>query len=94
VSNRPCVYNSLANNSLIGIGTTIMNGARIGANSIVGAHTLITEGKSFPDGVLIIGVPGQVARELDAAEITALPDRAARYNERALEYRSSLRSIE
>jgi len=81
----------VGDNSLIGIGTTIMNGARIGANSLVGAHALITEGKSFPDGVLIMGVPGQVTRELDSTEINALADSAARYNERALEYRSSLR---
>ena len=71
-----------------------MNGARIGADSIVGAHSLITEGKSFPDGVLIIGVPGQVARELDSAEITALADSAASYSERAVEYLSALRAAE
>ena len=53
---------TVGDNSLIGIGTTIMNGARIGADSIVGAHSLITEEKVFPNGVLIIGTPGQVVR--------------------------------
>ena len=39
----------------IGIGATLMNGAVIGANSIVGAHALVTENKEFPDGVLLMG---------------------------------------
>ena len=38
--------------TIIGIGSTVLNRARVGANSIVGAHSLVTEGKSFPDGVL------------------------------------------
>ena len=36
----------------VGIGSTILNHATIGANSIVGANSLVTEHKSFPDGVL------------------------------------------
>ncbi|HCR66032.1 MAG TPA: gamma carbonic anhydrase family protein, partial [Oceanicaulis sp.] len=36
--------------SLIGIGATILNGAKIGKNCIIGAHALITEGKEIPDG--------------------------------------------
>src|SRR5438105_4286477 len=41
-----CVIGS---NSLIGMGATLLNRARIGANSIVGANALVTEGKEFPD---------------------------------------------
>lgn len=85
---------TVGDNSLIGIGTTIMNGARIGADSIVGAHSLITEEKVFPNGVLIIGTPGQVVRELESAEINALANSAARYNEKAIEYLSALRPAE
>ncbi|SVB14632.1 uncharacterized protein METZ01_LOCUS167486, partial [marine metagenome] len=81
---------TVGDNSLIGIGTTIMNGARIGADSIVGAHSLITEEKIFPNGVLIIGTPGQVVRELRSAEINALANSAARYTEKAIEYLSTL----
>ncbi|MBS7540764.1 gamma carbonic anhydrase family protein [Ancylobacter lacus] len=65
--------------SLIGMGATLLNGARIGANCLVGANTLITEGKEFPDNVLIVGSPGRVVRELDAATVERLRRTAGHY---------------
>jgi len=59
----------IGDNSLIGIGSTILNGAKIGRNSIIGAHSLVTEGKEFPDGVLILGSPAKVVRELSTEQI-------------------------
>ena len=35
--------------ALIGMGATILNGAKIGKNCLVGANALVTEGKEFPD---------------------------------------------
>ncbi len=78
-------------NSLIGIGSTILNHARIGTNSIVGANSLVTEHKEFPDGVLILGSPGKVIRKLTTEEIANLPGYATRYIERAERYRRELR---
>ncbi len=77
--------------SLIGIGSTILNHANIGANSIVGANALVTEHKEFPDGVLILGAPAKVIRELTDEEIAVLPNYATRYIERAEIYRRELR---
>ncbi len=79
--------------ALIGIGSVVLNGARIGARSIVGAGSLVTEGKVFPDGVLIIGSPARVVRPLTAEEIARLPGSAERYMERAAQYRRSLRPL-
>ena len=79
--------------ALIGIGSVVMNHARIGARSVVGAGALVTEGKEFPDGVLIIGSPARVARELSAEELARLPESARRYAERAKAYRASLRIV-
>ena len=59
----------IGDHSLIGIGSIILNKAKIGSNSIVGANSLVTEGKEFPDGVLIIGSPAKVVRELSDDEI-------------------------
>jgi carbonic anhydrase/acetyltransferase-like protein (isoleucine patch superfamily) len=50
----------------------------------------VTEGKTFPDGVLIIGAPARVIRELTAAEIAGLRASAERYVQRAAEYRAGL----
>ncbi len=63
---------TIGSNSLIGIGSTLLNRSRVGSNCIVGAHSLITEGKEFPDGVLILGSPAKVVRELEAAEFEFL----------------------
>lgn len=83
----------IGNNSLVGIGSVVMNHARIGANCIVGAKSLVTEGKSYPDGVLIIGAPARVIRELTSAEIEGLKQSSARYVQRAALYRAQLRAV-
>ena len=80
-------------NTLIGVASTVLNHARIGANCIVGAHALVTENKRFPDGVLIIGAPAKVARELSSEEIAVLPSNAQRYVDRAARYRSRLAQL-
>ena len=73
----------IGNNSLIGIGSTLLNGSVIGKNCIVGAHSLITEGKEFPDGSLILGSPARVARELSDEEIAHIGLSADIYVENA-----------
>lgn len=80
----------VGDHSLIGIGAIVMNGAHIGMHSLVGAGALVTEGKSFPDGVLILGSPARVVRTLTAAEIEGLRTSAQTYIERAALYRRAL----
>jgi carbonic anhydrase/acetyltransferase-like protein (isoleucine patch superfamily) len=59
----------IGDNTLIGMGAIILNGAEIGNNSIVGAGSLVTQNKKFEDGVLIIGNPAKVVRNLTEQEI-------------------------
>jgi carbonic anhydrase/acetyltransferase-like protein (isoleucine patch superfamily) len=59
----------IGDNTLIGIGSILLNGAKIGRDSMVGANSLITLGKQFPDGVLVMGSPAKVIRELTPDEI-------------------------
>ena len=54
----------IGENTLIGIGATILNGAEIGKNCIIGAHSLITEGKVIPDGSMVVGSPGRIVKSL------------------------------
>ncbi|KPF60875.1 gamma carbonic anhydrase family protein [Rhizobium sp. AAP116] len=70
---------TIGNNSLVGMGATVLNGARIGDNCLVGANALITECKSFPDNSLIVGSPARAIRELDAATIAGLRLSAENY---------------
>ena len=83
---------TVGDGSLIGIGATMLNGSKVGKNCIVGAHTLITEGKEFPDGVLIMGTPGKVVRELNDDDFARMRANAERYVERADRYRQELQA--
>ena len=83
----------LGDNTLIGMGATILNGARIGNNCLIGAGALITEGKEIPDGSLVMGVPGKVVRQLDAAAIEGLKKSALHYQERMRVFRGGLESL-
>jgi len=82
---------SIGDNSLIGMGATVLNGARIGKNCLIGAGALITENKVIPDGSLVMGAPGKVVRQLDAAAIQALTASALHYSENAARFRRDLR---
>lgn len=59
---------TVAAGSLIGIGATVLNGARVGRSCIIGAHSLIPEGKEIPDNSLVMGIPGRVVREVSEAQ--------------------------
>lgn len=70
---------TIGDGSLIGMGAIVLNRARIGRNCLVGAGALVTEGKEFPDGSLIVGSPARVARPLDEAGIARLATSAQHY---------------
>ena len=79
--------------SLIGIGSVILDNARIGKNSLVGAKSLVTEGKIFPDDSLILGSPAKLIRTLTEQEISRLFANAEVYVNRLLQYKSELYPI-
>lgn len=64
---------------LVGMGATILDGAVIGAQSIVGAHALVTQGFRAPTGALVLGAPARVVRSLTAAERARLKHWAEKY---------------
>ena len=70
---------TIGDNTLIGMGATILNRARIGANCLIGANALITEGKVIPDNSLVMGAPGKVVGELNAEALAKLPKSAEGY---------------
>lgn len=76
--------------TLVGMGATILNGAVIGRHCLIGAGALVTERKEIPDGSLVIGSPAKVVRSLDEEAISALRRSASGYSEKAKRFRSSL----
>ncbi len=84
---------TIKENSLVGMGATILNGAVIGKNSLVGAHALVPENKTYPEGVLIIGTPAKVVRELTVEEIEGLRKSAKGYVSKISRYQSGLEEM-
>jgi carbonic anhydrase/acetyltransferase-like protein (isoleucine patch superfamily) len=82
---------TIGDETLIGIGATVLNGAKIGKNCLVGARSLVTEGKEFPDGSMILGSPAKVVRQLTPEQIEGLRRSAAHYVENAQRYRKGLK---
>ena len=64
---------------LIGIGSTILNKARIGKNSIIGANALVTENKIIPERSLVLGSPGKIVRQVTDEEIKSIKENASHY---------------
>ena len=70
----------IGDNSLIGMGSTVLDNAEIGEFTMVGAGSLVT-GKKFPSGVLLLGSPAKVVRELTEEEKLSLKKSALHYVE-------------
>ena len=70
---------TIGRESLIGMGSIVMDGAEIGEQCIVGAGSLVTEGSKFPPRSLIMGRPAKVKRPLSEEEIKALSYSADNY---------------
>ncbi|MFC7704882.1 gamma carbonic anhydrase family protein [Plastorhodobacter daqingensis] len=84
---------TIGDQSLIGMGATVLNGAKIGRNCLIGAGALITEGKEIPDGSLVMGTPGKVVRPLDDAAIDRLRLSAENYCANMRRFRDGLRAL-
>lgn len=75
---------------LIGIGSRILSGARVGAFSLIGAGAVVLENARIPERSLVLGVPGKVIRKLTSKEVAAHVPWARRYRELAAVYRRYL----
>ena len=64
---------------LIGMNSTILDGAKIGRQSIVAANSLVPAGMEVPEGSLVAGVPAKVKRELTQEERDKLKTWAEKY---------------
>ena len=77
----------VSDNSLIGIGSIILNNAKIGKNCIIGANTLITENKIIPDNSLVVGSPGRVLRKITDEEIKSIIENGQHYVKNSKKYK-------
>lgn len=83
----------IGDNSLIGMGATVLTGARIGKNCLIGANALVTEGKEIPDGSMVLGAPGKIIRQLSEDEIRRNAKAAAHYVANWQRFAKELRAL-
>jgi carbonic anhydrase/acetyltransferase-like protein (isoleucine patch superfamily) len=84
---------TIEDNVLVGIKAVVMNGARVGRDSLIGANALVTENKVIPPRSLVVGSPGKVLRELTDAEVDFLRLSASMYAAKVTQYRAGLRAL-
>jgi len=85
---------TIGDNTLIGIGATVLNGVKIGKNCLIGAHALITEGKVIPDNSMVIGAPGKVVKTLNENQVAMLKMNAEVYVKNAERFSSDLEQLD
>jgi carbonic anhydrase/acetyltransferase-like protein (isoleucine patch superfamily) len=73
---------------LVGMGSILLNYAKIGTGSIIAAGTLVPERTVVAPGSLFMGHPGKLRRELSAKELAGIDDYAQRYVEYKETYRN------
>jgi carbonic anhydrase/acetyltransferase-like protein (isoleucine patch superfamily) len=83
----------LEDHVLVGMGAVVLNHAYVASTTIIGACALVGERKHIPGGVLALGVPAKVVRNLTPEEIEHIVTSAAGYYERALEHKKALESL-
>jgi len=82
---------SIGDCSLIGIKATVLNHAQIPSYCLVGAHSLVTERKTFEEGMLVTGAPARVSRALEEQHRQVIQMSAAGYVENWRRYRRDLK---
>ena len=70
---------TVGDDTLIGMGAIILNGAKIGKRCLIGAGALVTQHEEIPDGSLVLGNPGKVVRSLTPEEIEKNRENARGY---------------
>ena len=84
---------TVGDGTLVGIQAVLLNGARVGRLCLVAAGALVTQGKEFPDEVLISGSPARVVRPLRPDEIEKLKAGARHYIDNARRFRDELERV-
>ncbi|MFG6116595.1 gamma carbonic anhydrase family protein [Halobacillus sp. MO56] len=81
---------TVENRCIIGMGSTILDGAVIGEESIIGANTLIPPGKQIPPRSLVVGSPGKVVRELNEKDFELIQLSIDTYVHKGKEYKEQI----
>jgi carbonic anhydrase/acetyltransferase-like protein (isoleucine patch superfamily) len=73
---------------LIGMGSVLLNGVRVGTGSVIAAGAVVPEGMSIPPRSLVMGVPGRIVRPVGEAHALRIAETWAHYVEQARAHRA------
>ena len=85
---------TVGNRVLVGMGATLLNQAVIGDECVIGANALVTEGKAFEAGSLIVGSPARAIKTLDPDKRAFLKASADHYVANAHRFAKGLKRID
>ena len=77
---------SISNNVLVGMNSTVLNGAQVGEFSIIGANALVTSNTVIPPNSLVLGSPAKVVKTLTNKQVAHVIRNAAAYVKLGAEY--------
>ena len=80
----------IGDETLVGMGATVMDGAVVGPRCVIGAGALVTKGMQIPEGSLVVGSPARIVRPLTAEERKQNASLAAKYVQVAKNHREVL----
>ena len=85
---------TIGKNSLIGMNAVIMDGVKIGEESIIGALTFVPANSEIPRRSLVIGNPGKVIKEVSDDMINWKTKGTALYQQLPSECYATLKEVE
>ena len=94
VGHRVIIHSAeIGDGCLIGMGSVLLNRARIGRNCLVGANALVTEGKVFEEGKMIIGSPAKPLKDVTQEQIAGFKHSAEHYVANGRRYATRLAQL-
>jgi carbonic anhydrase/acetyltransferase-like protein (isoleucine patch superfamily) len=81
---------TVGDSTLIANGAMVLDRVTIGRHCLIAAGALVPPGKVIPDGAVVMGMPGQIVREVSDRDRAMIARIAEHYIDRAKLYRREL----
>jgi len=82
---------TVGDETLIGIGAIVLDGASVGACSVLAAGALVPPGTKIPQESFVMGIPGKIIRQTNSADLNWLHEELKALTSKAKVYKASIR---